>query len=189
MEEGTVESGGIPAAPGSPWVAPVVFTLVIMLGLGALALFGRLEASMQPQVLTFKLGDFPPESVTYVDVTQQGIFRYPILGESAVRPYTHVPQGSVGFFLVRHDGRVRALLARAHQRGGAVIWRPDFDMFYDTWFGSTWNLEGRRTSGPTPRGLDGFPVTVKGEEIEVDISEAYCAPAWDLEDAGPPRRC
>lgn len=173
MQGGTAKEE---AGTGSPWSAPIAFILVIVLGLGVLTLFGRLEEGMQSQVLTLRLSDYPVESVTYVDLTRYGIHRYQALkpGELFTRGFQDASKRSVGFYLTRHGGEVRAFLARSPHMGEFVEWRSDLGQLHDVDTGSLWDLDGKRLAGPTPRHLDWFPVTVAGEEIRVDVTEVHC---------------
>lgn len=163
------------AGGGSPWVAPVVFVLAMVLGLGLLALFGRLESGLHPPVVRLSLGDYPEESVTYVDLSREGLrmYRSYMVQKDALGVGTRHWSGA-GFYLVRHDGKLQAFLARSTHMGGSVKWIPEREVFYDTVHGSEWFRNGSKLRGPAYRDLDWFPVSVDGGEVRVDVRTVYC---------------
>lgn len=63
-----------------------------------------------------------------------------------------------------------------------VPWRPDFAFLGKTgWFrnpchGETYDMEGNCVSGPCPRGLDRYAVTVKDGQVAVDLDELILGP-------------
>ena len=76
-----------------------------------------------------------------------------------------------------------------------VPFRSEFTIFGRTgWFrnpchGETYDLTGRCFSGPCPRGLDRFPVTVKDGEVEVNVNELILGPPArsGVEPVNPPQ--
>jgi hypothetical protein len=64
-------------------------------------------------------------------------------------------------------------LSRKDPRGCTLPWRPDFKFdnakgwFRDPCLGSTYDLNGHKVYGPSPRGLDQYPVEVKNGNVQV----------------------
>ena len=58
-------------------------------------------------------------------------------------------------------------LARSPHGGCLLLWRPDDMQFEDPCFGSRFDSEGKYWSGPSPRGLDQLPATVRGKMLWV----------------------
>jgi Rieske Fe-S protein len=86
-----------------------------------------------------------------------------------------------GFHLVRLG--VDEFVALSWREPGSsctVPWRPNFDWngslgwFRDPCTGSTFDRAGRLVFGPSPRGLDRYPVTVSEEDVIVDTSRYVC---------------
>ena len=97
------------------------------------------------------------------------------------------------FWLVlQQDGEVRAFHDRDPRTGCPVRWftRSSMDSTNPGWFvpeapngmfregchGSSYGPDGRAFFGPTPRGLDHYPVEVSGGAISVDLSELMNGP-------------
>jgi nitrite reductase/ring-hydroxylating ferredoxin subunit len=93
------------------------------------------------------------------------------------------------FWLVRQpDDTFLALYAKDPNRGCTVPWRPTFS-FRDPrsgesrtgWFrnpchGQTYDLQGRCVFGPCVRGLDRYPVEVRGSSVWVDTRRLINGP-------------
>ena len=79
------------------------------------------------------------------------------------------------FWLVHVPGSDRFLALNYKDPRCAIAWRPDFSFqdprtgattkgwFRDPCGGSTYDLQGTRVFGPSPRDLDQYPVTVSGD--------------------------
>jgi len=87
------------------------------------------------------------------------------------------------FWLVRRgEEEFLALSQRDPQSGCTVPWRPEFEYrgwkgwFRDPCHGGTYDLAGRCFTGPCPRGLDRFPVTVRDGHVFVDTSRLIQGP-------------
>jgi cytochrome b6-f complex iron-sulfur subunit len=89
------------------------------------------------------------------------------------------------FWLVKQeDGSFIALFWRDPHLGCTVPWRPDFRFtdprtgeskegwFRDPCYGATYDVNGVRVFGPSPRNLDQFPVEIVGDQVYVLASEA-----------------
>ncbi len=90
------------------------------------------------------------------------------------------------FWLVRQpDDSFVAFSARDPHSTCTVPWRPDF-VFEDTrdgvkkagWFrdpchGSTYDLNGAKVFGPSPRNLDTYPVEVLGQQVIVHAGDRH----------------
>lgn len=88
-----------------------------------------------------------------------------------------------GIYLVRlESGGVLALLRRSPHLGCTIVWRPDMvfagqkGWFRDPCSGSNFTLTGERVTGPAPRGMDRYAVSVRGDQVFVDITTALCGP-------------
>jgi Rieske Fe-S protein len=88
-------------------------------------------------------------------------------------------EGLPVIWLVRLDEtRVIALIGVDTARGCTVPWRPSttFDgqtgWFRDPCTGSVYDIEGNCYYGPCPRGLDRYPVEMRGQRINIQASEA-----------------
>jgi hypothetical protein len=86
------------------------------------------------------------------------------------------------FWLVYIPGEDRFLaLNYKDPRGCTIPWRPDFsftdprtDVASKGWFrdpcgGSTYDIEGHRVFGPSPRDLDQYPVVIAGNNVIVKV--------------------
>jgi cytochrome b6-f complex iron-sulfur subunit len=89
------------------------------------------------------------------------------------------------FWLVKQaDGSFIALYWKDPHLGCTVPWRPDFEFpdprdgvlkkgwFRDPCYGATYDVNGVRVFGPSPRNLDQFPVEIVGNQVYVLASEA-----------------
>ena len=87
------------------------------------------------------------------------------------------------FWLIKlDDDEFVALLAKSPHRGCTVPWRPDFEFmgkkgwFRDPCYQSTWDMTGRLVFGPSPRGMDRFPVRVDGDKVLVNVETVILGP-------------
>jgi Rieske Fe-S protein len=87
------------------------------------------------------------------------------------------------FWLVRLDsGEFVALLTKSPHRGCTVPWRPDFEFmgkkgwFRDPCYQSTWDVTGTLVFGPSPRGMDRFPVRQDGDTVLVNVRTVIPGP-------------
>ncbi len=99
--------------------------------------------------------------------------------EFEVNQPVHFPD----FWLVRRgEAEFLALYKRDPESGCTVPWRPQFEYrgwkgwFRDPCHGATYDLAGRCFTGPCPRGLDRFPVTVRDGHVFVDTSRKIQGP-------------
>ena len=109
-----------------------------------------------------------------------------LVDDYAVGSVTEVGAGR--FFLVRTSDEEFVALSwvDSHLRGCKVPWRPDFEFagpnpiregtgwFRDGCSGSTYDKLGRLVSGPSPRDLDRYVVTLLGDEVSVDTGAYVC---------------
>ena len=128
-------------------------------------------------------GEFGPElnvgAVQDFPIAEVVTFRYSTDGEldqrtgvvfsPGTRTVFHVVQVTPGEFLALH--------AKDPHLGCMVPWQPDFEYdgqlgwFHNGCHGETYNIRGEPVFGPTPRGLDRFAVTVRGDRLLVDLGE------------------
>ena len=95
------------------------------------------------------------------------------------------------FWLVRgEDGGVTALVARSPHLGCLIAWREDQvfqgqrGWFRDQCSGSNFDLNGAIFSGPSPRGMDSFQVSIIDGRMRVNVEEVICRDG--LSRCGPP---
>ena len=112
-----------------------------------------------------------------------GVFDLGAVDDFSVRSVTTVEEGE--FHLVRlDDGTFVALSWVDSHLGCTVPWRERFVWPDETgtprqgWFrgchGETYDITGHRVFGPSPRGLDRYPVTVMGGRVTVDTGRYLC---------------
>ena len=58
-----------------------------------------------------------------------------------------------------------AFIAASPHRGCFVDWLPDRNRFEEGCYGSKWFRNGEYLEGPSPRGLDSFPVLIKNGKV------------------------
>lgn len=87
------------------------------------------------------------------------------------------------FWLVRlESGQFLALWQRSPYRGCTVPWRPDFEFmgkkgwFRDPCHSATFAIDGTLVFGPSPRGMDRFPVRVDDGIVRVDVRNVIPGP-------------
>jgi Rieske Fe-S protein len=75
------------------------------------------------------------------------------------------------------SGEIVALSHRDPGRGCTVPFRPDFvyngvkGWFRDPCYGSTYDLNGYKAYGPSPRGLDQYEVRISSGEVQVHVGQ------------------
>lgn len=75
------------------------------------------------------------------------------------------------FYLSRTEDGLLALYQKCTHLGCAVPWVEEEGQFHCPCHGSVFNQNGEIVSGPAPRPLDIFPVTVRSGEIWVDTGK------------------
>ncbi len=89
---------------------------------------------------------------------------------------TDFPAGSVTrslpgrCYMVSNKGQLTALWQRCTHLGCAVLWVEKDGQFRCQCHGSVYDRQGNPLSGPAPRPLDQFPVSVVGGEVWVDTA-------------------
>ena len=113
-----------------------------------------------------------------------GVFDLGSVNDFSVGSVTTVEEGE--FHLVRlDDGTFIALSWVDSHLGCTVPWRENFVWPDATgtprpgWFrngchGETYDITGRRVFGPSPRGLDRYPVSVVSGRVTVDTNRYVC---------------
>ena len=74
--------------------------------------------------------------------------------------------------LVRYRGMVHAFNLECPHRGTMVQWEPANNRFYCPKHKSTFQPEGTRIQGKSPRSLDRYPVRLEGGKVVVDTTTA-----------------
>ena len=156
----------------------VLGTLAAALTLAVIFAWPGGEEGPHASILVANADDFAPGSVTTFEEQEFHLVRLPdgeFLALSMLDPH--------GKLLVEEGLAESPCL---------VPWRPEFEFMGETgWFrnpchGETYDLTGACFSGPCPRGLDRFPVTVKDGEIEVDLGELILGRAVQPSTGTPP---
>jgi hypothetical protein len=81
----------------------------------------------------------------------------------------------LGVFLVDGDPPIALDAASPHQ-GEDLAFCPQGDNFVSLAHGEMFSRSGRYIGGPAPRGMDGIPLRVRGEIVEINISERIPGP-------------
>lgn len=115
-------------------------------------------------------------------VDQVGWFNAGSASEFAINQPVRFPEHR--FWLVRlESGEFIALWQKSPHRGCIVPWLPDFEFmgkkgwFRDPCYNSTWDVTGTLVFGPSPRGLDRFPVLVEDGTVRVNVKTVIQDPA------------
>ena len=94
------------------------------------------------------------------------------------------PDGAVQYFLdgrfyvTSYRGGLRALYQKCPHLGCRVPFCESSDRFECPCHGSVYNIVGEYLAGPAPRGMDRFPISIRGDRVVVDTSSVA---------EGPPR--
>lgn len=75
------------------------------------------------------------------------------------------------FYIVRNELGFLALWQKCTHLGCAVPWVEGENQFHCPCHGSLFDKVGEVTSGPAPRPMDLFPITIKSGEVWVDTSQ------------------
>lgn len=94
------------------------------------------------------------------------------------------------FFVTQHEGALRALYQKCPHLGCQVPFCESSGRFECPCHGSVYNLLGEYVTGPTPRGMDRFEISIKGDRVLVDTSKVIEGPTRGVltgpsEPAGP----
>ncbi len=95
-----------------------------------------------------------------------------------------VPEGGVVVvpaaraYLTKHEGEVIAIAEKCPHLGCRVAWCESSGEFECPCHGSAFNRLGEHRTGPSPRGMDRFPVVLEDGVVNVDTGA--------LEDGAPP---
>jgi cytochrome b6-f complex iron-sulfur subunit len=74
------------------------------------------------------------------------------------------------FYVTQYKGGLRALYQKCPHLGCRVPWDQSSNEFHCPCHGSIYNIIGEYQSGPAPRGMDRFPITIRNGEVFVDTS-------------------
>ena len=94
------------------------------------------------------------------------------------------------FYITSFQGNLLALYQKCPHLGCRVPFCSSSQQFECPCHGSIFNIEGEYLAGPSPRGMDRFPVTLDGDEVVVDTANLIEGPARGVltgpgEPAGP----
>lgn len=132
-----------------------------------------------------RLADFPPGSVTPVTIEARLTAHVPRVSDTAQSGIVEVP-----IFVVNHPVRGFVVLYASDPHLGCRVvptseLPPSYDgelsraaEFLNPCHGEQYDILGRYISGPSPRGLDRFGVSVEGDHLVVKLTEfSYGSPA------------
>jgi cytochrome b6-f complex iron-sulfur subunit len=88
------------------------------------------------------------------------------------------------FYVTQYQGGLRALYQKCPHLGCRVPFCDTAQQFQCPCHGSIYNVIGEYLGGPTPRGLDRFPIRIQDGRVLVDTSNLMVGPPRDLVD-GP----
>jgi cytochrome b6-f complex iron-sulfur subunit len=74
------------------------------------------------------------------------------------------------FYITQYQGGLRALYQKCPHLGCKVPWVESTGEFRCPCHGSVYNLIGEYESGPAPRGMDRFAITIQDDHVLVDTS-------------------
>lgn len=80
------------------------------------------------------------------------------------------------FYITQYQGGLRALYQKCPHLGCKVPWEAASGEFKCPCHGSVYNLIGEYQSGPAPRGLDRFPISIVNDHVLVDTSSVVEGP-------------
>jgi cytochrome b6-f complex iron-sulfur subunit len=80
------------------------------------------------------------------------------------------------FYVTQYKGGLRALYQKCPHLGCRVPWDQSSNEFHCPCHGSIYNIIGEYQSGPAPRGMDRFPISIKNGEVFVDTSNPVLGP-------------
>ena len=112
----------------------------------------------------------PPESAGFgglvdagsvADYTQEGAVQYFLDGR---------------FYVTMYQGGLRALYQKCPHLGCRIPFCQTSEQFECPCHGSMYNVIGEYLTGPTPRGMDRFPITISGDRVFVDTSTVVLGP-------------
>jgi len=89
------------------------------------------------------------------------------------------------FYVTQYKGGLRALYQKCPHLGCKVPWDAGTNEFHCPCHGSIYNLIGEYQSGPAPRGMDRFPISIRAGEVFVDTSAPVDGPPPGTHE-GPP---
>ena len=80
------------------------------------------------------------------------------------------------FYVAMHEGGLRALYQKCPHLGCRVPFCQSSARFECPCHGSFYNIIGEYLAGPAPRGMDRFPIAIKGDRVFVDTSTVVLGP-------------
>jgi nitrite reductase/ring-hydroxylating ferredoxin subunit len=80
------------------------------------------------------------------------------------------------FYVTQFQGGLRALYQKCPHLGCRVPFCESSDRFECPCHGSVYNIIGEYLAGPAPRGMDRFPVHIRGGRVLVDTSTVVPGP-------------
>jgi cytochrome b6-f complex iron-sulfur subunit len=90
------------------------------------------------------------------------------------------------FYVTQYQGGLRALYQKCPHLGCRVPFCDSSGQFECPCHGSVYNLIGEYLRGPAPRGMDRFPIQIKGDHVFVDTSTVIQGPPrGTLQGPGP----
>jgi cytochrome b6-f complex iron-sulfur subunit len=90
------------------------------------------------------------------------------------------------FYVTQYQGGLRALYQKCPHLGCKVPFDIAAELFRCPCHGSVYNLIGEYESGPAPRGMDRFPITIENDHVMVDTSVIVEGPPPGTHDGPAP---
>ncbi len=90
------------------------------------------------------------------------------------------------FYVTQSQGGLRALYQKCPHLGCKVPWNEATGEFKCPCHGSVYNLIGEYESGPAPRGMDRFPITIENDHVMVDTAAFVEGPPPGTHETTPP---
>jgi cytochrome b6-f complex iron-sulfur subunit len=84
------------------------------------------------------------------------------------------------FYVTQYQGGLRALYQKCPHLGCRVPFCDTAQQFQCPCHGSIYNIIGEYVGGPTPRGLDRFPIRIQDGRVLVDTSDLIAGPPREL---------
>jgi cytochrome b6-f complex iron-sulfur subunit len=91
-------------------------------------------------------------------------------------------------YLTKHEGEVVAIAEKCPHLGCRVSWCETSGEFECPCHGSVFNRLGEHRAGPSPRGMDRFPVSIEDGVVSVDTGSLEKGDAPGTESIDEPSR-
>jgi nitrite reductase/ring-hydroxylating ferredoxin subunit len=149
---------------------------VALLVVGGIIVARMFQSSLTDQIRLGSAADFPIGSMTLFDCDRTAarctLLRdaTTLVGNMKFRDVYPSEYQEAWIWLTHESPDTwKAFLAISPHHGCFVNWFPDKARFEEGCYGSKWMPNGKYQEGPSPRGLDSFPVRVQGDDVWIDF--------------------